>query len=110
MYQDDRRIFDRFEVDFNAKIQDMKGQEASYAECCDVSAGGLGLVTAKRLQPNKHMEIWLGIPDGKEPFHGLGKVVWSKQVQEDKWRSGFEFQNVDFMGLRRAFAMVPGTA
>jgi hypothetical protein len=33
----------------------------------------------------------------------LARVVWSKQVHENRWRSGLKFKKVDFMGIRRIF-------
>jgi len=110
MQKDDRRMFDRFAVDFSAEINTPTGEESAYAQCRDVSAAGAGLLTQERLVPNKSMEITLGIPDGREPFRGLGRVIWSKKVQESKWRSGLEFKTVDFMGLRRIFATLPQRA
>jgi len=110
MYKDDRRIFDRFEVDFSAEFKIPAEEESAYAQCRDISAAGVGLLTEERLVPNRKMEIWLGIPDGREPFRGLAQVIWSKKMQENKWRSGLEFKTVDFMGLRRIFATLPQRA
>ena len=103
MYKNDRRMFDRFEVDFSTEIKAAQVQETSFAQCCDISAGGIGLYTEEKLTPQAKLELWLGIPDGHAPFRGMGRVIWSKQVQENKWRSGVEFVTVDFMGLRRIF-------
>ncbi len=103
----DRRIFDRFEVDFPTVVKEPKSEQSRSAQCCDVSAGGLGLITEEKLSMDKNLEISLGIPDGHAPFRGTGKVIWSEQVQENKWHSGFEFKTIDFMGLRRIFATLP---
>ena len=103
MYKNDRRMFDRFEVDFSVEIKQPDGQESNYAQCCDVSAGGVGLYTEERLNHQTKLELWLGIPDGHAPFRGLARVIWSKRVQEEKWRSGLVFEEVDFMGIRRIF-------
>ena len=103
MYKNDRRMFDRFEVDFSVELKQPDGQKRAYAQCCDVSAGGVGLYTEAELMPQAKLELWLGIPDGHPPFRGLARVVWSKQVQEEKWRSGLTFEEVDFMDIRRIF-------
>ena len=110
MYKNDRRMFDRFEVDFSAEIKYPKSNKSDFAQCCDVSACGLGLYTEEKLVPKKDLEVWLGIPDGHLPFRGLAWVIWTKQVQESKWRSGLEFKNVDFMGTRRVLEMVGAKA
>lgn len=103
MYRNNRRMFDRFEVDFSAEIKPLQTEEGNFGQCCDISASGLGLLTEEKLAPEANLEIWLGVPDGHSPFRSLARVVWSKQVQENKWRSGLEFQKVDFMGVRRIF-------
>ncbi len=109
MYKNDRRMFDRFEVDFSTEIKPLGIQESSwvresnFAQCCDVSAGGVGLFTEEELMPQTKLELWLGIPNGHSPLKGIGRVVWSRQVRENKWHFGLEFQTVDFMGLRRIF-------
>lgn len=106
MYKNDRRMFDRFEVDFSTELRYSGTYDSNFAQCCDISAGGIGLYTEEKLNPETKLELWLGIPDGHTPFKGVGRVVWSKQVQENKWRSGMEFETVDFMGLRRIFDTV----
>ena len=103
MYKNDRRMFDRFDVDFSAKIKHREMGENYFAECCDISAGGIGLLTKEKLISNANLELLLGFPNGHAPFRGLARVVWSKQVQENKWRSGLEFETVNFIGLRRIF-------
>jgi len=105
MYKDDRRIFERFDVDFSAGIKqpEVGVRGGGFVRCCDISASGLGLIAEEKLIPDTSLEIWIGIPDRHSPIRGLAKVVWSKQVQEDKWRAGLEFARIDFMGLRRIF-------
>ena len=103
-YKDERRKFDRFEVDFTAEIKPVGRVENDFALCCDVSPEGAGLLTDQELTPDTELEILLGIPDGHAPLRSFGRVIWSQKVQEDKWRSGVEFKSVDFMGIRRVFA------
>lgn len=107
MYKNDRRIFERFAVDFSAGIKQRGAQASNFARCCDISAAGVGLLVEEKLIYNTHLEIWLGIPNGHSPFRGLARVIWSKQVQEHKWRSGLEFNTVDFMRIRRIFKTRP---
>lgn len=105
--KNDRRIFERFDVDFSAKIKHAAAQRSNFARCCDIGAGGVGLLSEEKLIPDTDLEIWLGIPDGHSPFRRIARVSWSRQVQENKWRAGLKFQSVDFMGLRRIFKTMP---
>lgn len=97
----DRRMFDRFAVDFPALIKEKKTQMENYERCCDISAGGAGLLAKNKVIPNTRLELCLNISNGHAPYHSLGRVVWAKQVQENRWRLGLEFDRIDFMGLRR---------
>ena len=109
MYKDDRRMFGRFEVDFSAEIkypEVPEVMESDFAQCCDVSAGGVGLYSNEALIPGANLELSLAIPDGHSPFRALARVVWSKQVHENRWRSGLKFKKVDFMGTRRILETV----
>ncbi len=103
MYKSDRRMFERFDVDFPVEIKQPASQMGKGLQCCDVSASGVGLLTEKKLLPRTRVELLLSIPDGHSPFRGLARVIWSNRVQETKWRAGVEFEKVDFMGLRRIF-------
>lgn len=105
MYKDDRRIFERFTVNFSAGLRHFGAQEANPVQCRDVSANGVGLDSKEKLIPNINLEVHLGIPDGHTPFRGEARVVWSKQVQENRWHSGLELKAVDFMRLRRALSL-----
>ena len=104
MYKDDRRMFDRFAVDFSGEVKSLDVSKGYSAQCCDVSANGVCLFTQEKLMPKASLEISLKIPDGHPAFRGLARVVWSRQVQQGKWRSGLELKTVDFMGTRRIFA------
>ena len=106
MYKDDRRMFERFDVDFPVEIKQPASQMGKGVQCCDVSASGAGLFTQEQIMPRTGLELSLAIPDGHKPFRGLARVIWSNQVQETKWRTGVEFERVDFMGLRRIFDKV----
>ena len=101
MYKDDRRIFERFEVDFPVEIKQPIAQAKGKSWCCDVSASGIGMFTEEALIPGTNLELSLDIPDGHSPFQSSARVVWSRQVQEDRWHSGLEFARINLMGLRR---------
>lgn len=103
MYKDDRRIFERFDVDFPVEIKHPIAQMTTNARCCDASASGIGLFTEERLLPSTNLQIQLEIPDGHAPFQSSARIVWSRQVQEDRWHSGLEFMRINLMALRRIF-------
>ncbi len=102
-YEDERRIFDRFEANLFIEIQQSSGQKHGSAQCWDISAIGVGLLTEEKLMPNTNLQIRLSIADSNASYRGLAKVVWSIQIQPGKWRCGLEFEQVDFMGIKTVF-------
>lgn len=109
MYKNDRRLFERFIVDFSAEIK-AGDQKKIDAYCCDISASGTGLFTEEKLIPNTKLEICMVIPNKHASFCSSGRVVWSRQVQENRWRSGFEFDRINLMGLSRVLEVVTAKA
>ncbi len=103
MRKNDRRLFERFEVDFPVEVKQPVAQEEQERRCRDVSASGMGMFSEEALIPGTNLELSLAIPDNRAPFQGLAKVIWSNQIQENRWRSGLEFVKIDFMGLRKIF-------
>lgn len=99
-YKYDRRMFARFDVNFPAETEMSGGGMDSIAQCCDISAAGVGLVIDTRLTPSALLNLVLKFPDSRT-FNGLARVMWSKQVYQGKWRCGLQFTEVNFMKLRR---------
>lgn len=104
MYKNERRIFDRFPVDFAAELKAAGPARSNLAHCCDAGAQGLGVLTQNKLTPAAKLELRLGLPNGQAPFRGLASVIWSQKDKQGQWRSGLQFEHVDFMGIRRLFA------
>jgi c-di-GMP-binding flagellar brake protein YcgR len=103
MYKNERRIFERFEADFPVEIERLGLEENEQGQCCDISAGGIGMLTDDGLIPNTVLRILLCFSDARPPLRSSARVIWSKQVQQQRWRSGLKFTRVDLMGLRRIF-------
>ncbi|MFA5155834.1 MAG: PilZ domain-containing protein [Candidatus Omnitrophota bacterium] len=99
---EERRVFKRFDVDIPVKFLIVEENKEGMGKIMDISAGGVGLViTFERMQPFMHLELWLQLPDTKEPFHTSGKVMWLRQVQPAVFRVGIQFDKVDFMGMSK---------
>lgn len=58
------------------KIMGVKGE--CLMSVLDISAGGFRLPIKKKLAFNSILELNIYIPNEKEPFFGLAKVVWQK--------------------------------
>jgi hypothetical protein len=98
----ERRIFERFEVDFPLKYIDLKYNREGTGRLINISAGGGGMiVTDQQLEYATPLEMQFYIPDIKEPLRAQGKVAWSTMVEPTVYRAGVEFDKVDFMDISR---------
>lgn len=97
----DNRIFERFEKQFPARFIGMDSGKEGLAQTFDVSAKGLGLLTDQDLKSHTALEIWLDVPNSKDPLYTRGQVVWSRPEGRDSYRAGIELERADFMGVSR---------
>lgn len=97
----DRRVFQRFTVQFPLKFLDIANGKEGIAQIQDISAKGIGLRTKEALNPRTLLEIWMSVPDKGEPFYTRGEVVWSKPEGTDEYRAGVNLEKADLMGLSR---------
>lgn len=99
---EERRLFERFKVEFPLKYIDLNRNREGKGKLIDISAGGGGLlVTDEDLQPATPLEMEVYIPSIKEPLHAQGKVMWSTMTEPDVYRVGVQFDKVDFMDISR---------
>jgi hypothetical protein len=99
----DRRVFERFNVNFQARYIDLRENQEGQAEARDVSAKGLCLQMRQEVKPATSLEIWLELPDDGGPFYTRGKVVWASQVKPQLWRTGVSLEKAELMGMARIF-------
>lgn len=97
----DRRIFERFVAKFPLRFIDLFRSKEGEAQVHDVSAKGIGIVAQNEIPMHTPLEMWLDIPDRGEPIHTRGEVMWSRQDEPGKWRSGVNLEKADLMGISR---------
>lgn len=98
---EDRRVFQRFNVNFPVKLLDGDSSQEIEASTNDVSAKGVGICTDRQLVFGAPVEVWLSIPDHGEPLYTRGTVAWSKLESANRYRAGIALEKADLMGLSR---------
>ncbi|HAJ57097.1 MAG TPA: hypothetical protein DCL35_04935 [Candidatus Omnitrophica bacterium] len=99
--KEDGRVFCRFALDsVPMRFKDLKIGEKGSAVALDIGGGGAGIESARELKPRTPLELWFDLPDGYEPMHLLGKVVWS-QLSGAAWKVGVSFDRPRLMSLSR---------
>ena len=103
---DDRRLFERFSVQFPLKILDLNSGREGKGHVYDISAKGLSFLADEDLISNTPLEMWLEVPDKGEPFYTRGEVTWSEKVQPNKYRIGVDLERANLMGLSRVLRII----
>lgn len=99
----DRRVFERILISLPVKLLDLDENRELEVNTCDLSAKGLGIVSNEYLKSGDRLELWLNMPDKREPFYTRGAVVWSKLQGKDEYRTGISLEKAEFMGMSRLF-------
>jgi hypothetical protein len=100
--EEDRRIFERLPASIPLRYLDVQSGSEGEARTTDVSAKGIGLVSAGALKPRDTLEMWLKVADRDEPLYTRGEVVWSKAQGAQEYRAGISLERADLLGLSRA--------
>ncbi len=98
---EDKRIFARFPVKLAMRFLDLFTNQEVQAEALDISAKGIGFVTATELKPLTPLELWLKVPDKGDPFYTRGEVIWSEMISPNQYRTGVNLERADLMGISR---------
>jgi hypothetical protein len=92
-YPIEKRKLVRFLVAIPVKYAKLALRNISGPICThDISAQGVGLITAEELPVNSPLDICLKVPDNGEEIRLEAEVVWSKQLEASKYRCGLKLK------------------
>jgi len=95
----DKRIFQRIPLKIAMRFLNTITNKWNLVHTEDISAGGIGLVSDREVEPRTPLEMWLPIPNRGESYYTKGEVAWSRQVEPDKYRVGVRLNQIDLMGM-----------
>ncbi len=99
---DDKRFFCRFVLkDLAISFKDLRLGDKFGGVCKNISAGGVGVDSNWNVRDKTPVEIWLDCQDGFEPFHVLGKIVWSVVSEDGVYHMGVIFDKPKLMSMSR---------
>ncbi|MDD2680185.1 MAG: PilZ domain-containing protein [Candidatus Omnitrophica bacterium] len=94
-YPIEKRKLVRFLVTIPVKYAKLALKDLNGTTCThDISAQGVGLITAEALPVNSPLNICLKIPDNGEEVQLEAEVIWSKQLEASKYRCGLKLKGV----------------
>ncbi|PIQ89317.1 MAG: hypothetical protein COV72_03755 [Candidatus Omnitrophica bacterium CG11_big_fil_rev_8_21_14_0_20_42_13] len=100
---EDRRIFQR--RNFSSLLKFRLGKDGKDCEGVtkDISAGGLSFITKQRIKLRDSMELWITVPDGKDPIYKTAQLAWARENLADTYEAGAKFDSVGLLELSRVF-------
>jgi hypothetical protein len=96
---EDERIFERVPAKLTIRYRNLRSKEWGLLQTCDISAKGIGLLSAHYPPLNTPLEIWLPVPDRGESMYSRGKIAWSKTIWFAQYRAGIKLDRPDLVGL-----------
>jgi len=89
----EKRKFVRFLISIPLKYAKVGIQQLTGSVTSDISAEGLGLITAEEFPVNTPLSIRLTIPDNAEEIPLDAEVLWSKNDKTGHYRCGLRLKN-----------------
>lgn len=104
MSDDDRRRHRRISTSVKVNIGEGEGTES--AETRDVSEGGVGLVTGKKLERGSQVSIEVllgGAPQASSPaaIKTMATVMWSAETDTGAYTAGLKFDGASVEAIER---------
>ncbi|MCM8795856.1 MAG: PilZ domain-containing protein [Candidatus Omnitrophica bacterium] len=90
----ERRLFPRFTVHIPVDFSSNKERSFLSGYTNDISVEGIGLVVTRPIDCGTPLELYLNLPDNSEKIFIKGRVIWSKPVEEGKYRVGIKLHSL----------------
>jgi c-di-GMP-binding flagellar brake protein YcgR len=96
----DRRLFERVKAQFVVTLADASGDLETVVFLVDISAGGLKIITHKRLNKNMIVSVRIKIPEMVESLIVTSRVVCVTVNKDNLYEVGLKFCTVNFKKIR----------
>ena len=86
----EKREYPRFQISVPVSVTAVDLGETSRTQTYDISAEGLGIIADKELPIGALLKLRLIMSDNGEEIPRNGKVIWSKNISNGKFRTGIK--------------------
>ena len=93
---EDRRTFERFNLELAVSYSGENCPERNYVHTRDISASGLGIISDNMLVDGSELDLALRVPTIDKEFPAKGKVIWSKRCG-NSFRAGIALDRSELM-------------
>lgn len=88
----ERRSFPRFPISMSLAYSKLNSDKRASAHTHDISAQGSGIITDEELPTGSSLDICLTMLDDGARIYKRGTVVWSCQLDFNKYRAGVQLE------------------
>ena len=106
--REDKRVFERKDFNSILRFKSDKSDKNGEGIARNISASGMSFITKQKLRPRQELELWIGVPDGRNPVYKTAEVVWAKENLANTYEAGVKFDSVGLMELSRIFKGLQG--
>ena len=106
----ERRVFERFDARFPAKLQYTREEFGDRIFLRNVSAQGIQFITRDQLFINDSLALEIKLPDSSIPMLLRGRVIWSKKEDISIWDVGLRFHTISLMHISRLYRLATSGA
>jgi hypothetical protein len=99
----ERRIFERFDARFPAKLKDSREDYGEKVYLRNASAQGALLACKDHLYINDSVTLEVDVPQAAIPVTLRGRVMWVKKDHANFWEVGMKFHQISFMQLAKLY-------
>jgi hypothetical protein len=96
MSLEDRRTYERFQVELPMNCSSENSPEQDRLCVHDISAEGIGVIAYKAFSPGVEVNMSLQLPGVNKELSAQGKVIWSEK-SEGCFRVGINLERTGFM-------------
>jgi PilZ domain len=98
MYSEDKRIFERFELELPLNYSRIDCGGKGLIHTHDISAKGMGVISDNALVPGAVLSILIKVPNLDQELSSQGKVIWSRK-SGNSFRAGISLNRTELMEI-----------
>jgi hypothetical protein len=92
----DRRVFERFDLEFPLSCSAGDGDTDNCVRAHDISADGIGISSDNEFRPGEVLKASFRVPSINKELPMHGRVIWSRKLG-NRFRAGVSLDQIELM-------------
>lgn len=103
---DERRLFERFDINFSARMRGCNDDSGNEISLINISARGISFRVKGCFLVEDKISLDIAIPDGKSPMLFKGEVVWADCDEFNDCKIGLKFRQINLVRMSRLYKYI----